>query len=116
MPMFEHKNQPVISQGAFISRQVRFALLSTTLILIFLVIGILGYMSLAHLNLVDAFLNAAMIMGGMGPVAVLTNNAAKIFAGVYALSCGIVLLVAVGIIMAPGLHRILHILHFESGN
>jgi hypothetical protein len=114
MPTFEQRTQPLLSRRAFVRRQVRFTLFSIGLILVFLSIGILGYMSLAQLGFVDAFLNAGMIMGGMGPVAELTNNAAKIFAGIYALLCGIVLLVAVGVMLTPGLHRIFHILHLET--
>ena len=114
MLVFEPRTQPLLNRKAFLLRQVRFTLVSLGLIFSFLVMGIIGYMNFAHLGLVDSFLNAAMIMGGMGPVAVLTDNAAKIFAGIYALLCGIILLVAVSVILAPGLHRIMHALHLES--
>ena len=114
MPIFEHRTQPIIARKAFILRQVRFTLISIGLIFSFLIVGIIGYMGLAHLNFIDSFLNASMIMGGMGPVAVLTDTPAKIFAGIYALLCGIILLVAVGVILAPGLHRIMHALHLEA--
>lgn len=79
-----------------------------------LLIGMAGYMGLAHLRLVDAFLNAAMILGGMGPVDVLSDDAAKLFAGVYALYSGVIFLVVVGVVFAPLLHRVLHRLHLDE--
>lgn len=81
-----------------------------------LVLGVLGYMVLGHLDMVDAFLNAAMILGGMGPVDPLPDDAAKIFAGLYALYAGIVFLVVAGVVLAPILHRVLHYLHLEAEN
>jgi hypothetical protein len=114
MPVFEHHSQPLLPRRAFIFRMLKFTLIAIALVVGSLLAGIFGYMGFAHLNMVDAFLNAAMIMGGMGPVASLNNNAAKIFAGFYAIYCGMVLLVAVGIILAPALHRMLHILHLQT--
>lgn len=63
---------------------------------------------------VDAFLNSAMLMGGMGPVSTLYTDAGKIFAGLYALYCGLVELVAVALFAAPIIHRFLHSLHLEK--
>ncbi len=62
----------------------------------------------------DAFLNAAMLMGGMGPVTVLQTESGKLFAGLYALYCGLVELIAVGVFAAPIVHRFLHRFHIES--
>jgi len=87
-------------------------------LVLWVLIGVIGYAMLAHLSLVDAFLNAAMIAGGMGPVDVLDNDAAKIFAGLYAIASGIILLAAAGVVIAPIIHRLLHSLHlddFEDG-
>jgi hypothetical protein len=83
---------------------------------IWLAIGVAGYGWFAHLDLVDAFLNAAMIAGGMGPVDVLTGDAAKIFAGVYAIVSGVVIIGAAGIVLAPVLHRVLHALNLDEGD
>jgi hypothetical protein len=66
------------------------------------------------MNAVDAFLNAAMILGGMGPVGELSSDAAKVFAGLYALYSGLVVLIAAGVIFAPVLHRVLHSLHLAE--
>lgn len=115
MELFEHRSQPLLPRRQFIRRLANFSLIAISIIVISLLIGIVGYMGFAHLKLVDAFLNAAMIMGGMGPISELPNNASKIFAGFYALYCGMVLLIAVGIMIAPAFHRILHIVHLEAG-
>ncbi len=114
MLIFEHRSEPLLPRRAFVFRVFKFALLSVGLVLASLALGILGYVGFAHLTLVDAFLNAAMIMGGMGPIAELHTTAAKVFAGFYALYCGMVLLVAVGIMLAPALHRMLHALHLQN--
>jgi hypothetical protein len=63
---------------------------------------------------VDSILNAAMILGGMGPVAAIQTPAGKVFAGCYALYSGLVFLVAVGIILAPMVHRALHTFHWDA--
>jgi hypothetical protein len=76
-----------------------------------LVIGMGGYRAFAHMSWVDAFLNACMLLGGMGPVGDLPNDAAKIFAGCYALYAGLVFIVSLGILVAPIVHRIFHRLH-----
>ena len=78
-----------------------------------LTLGIFGYRIFEGMSYVDAFVNAAMLMGGMGPVGELHTTAGKIFAGCYAMYCGLVLIIAVGIVAAPLLHRFLHRFHLE---
>lgn len=73
----------------------------------------LGYMGFEHLGIVDAFLNASMILGGMGPVAEVKSTGGKVFAGMYALYSGLVFLVVGGLLLAPVVHRILHKFHWE---
>jgi len=73
-----------------------------------------GYHCLEQLPWIDAFLNAAMILSGMGPVATLQTNAGKLFAGCYALFSGIALITILGIIFAPVVHRFLHKFHLED--
>lgn len=110
---YEHKHQPLASRAVFVRRLLRSLLISMAIIGGSLAAGIAGYMATAHLSFVDAFLNASMILGGMGPVAVLDNDAAKIFAGIYALYSGLVLIAVAGIILAPAIHRMLHALSVE---
>jgi hypothetical protein len=58
--------------------------------------------------------NAAMILGGMGPVAALHTNDGKVFASLYALYSGVTLLTSVGVLMAPAVYRMLHQFHIET--
>ncbi len=108
----EHHNQILLSQWEFYKRLVLFGLLSAGIILFSLVIGMAGYISLE--GMVDAFLNAAMLMGGMGPVNVEHTDAGKIFAGCYAMYCGFVLIFSVAIFLTPVFHRMLHHFHLEG--
>src|SRR5258708_30559967 len=82
-----------------------------------LFIGVLGYHLLAQLSWIDSLLNASMILGGMGPVDPLPNDAAKIFASVYALFSGLVFIGVLGVLLAPFVHRVMHRFHIdEEGN
>jgi len=93
---------------------IKYTFVSVGLIVFSLVIGMIGYHAFEGLPWIDAFLNAAMLMGGMGPVNALQTDAGKVFAGIYALYCGMVLLIAVAIFAAPIFHRFLHHFHLES--
>jgi hypothetical protein len=81
------------------------------LILLALGVGVAGYHWIAGLGMVDALLNASMILTGMGPVNELHGTAAKLFASVYALFCGMVFLTSVGVLFTPLIHRIIHLFH-----
>jgi len=112
--MFEHRGQQLLPRRAFFFRLGRFAAAALLLVMASWAIGILGYRILEGMSWIDATLNAAMILGGMGPVDKLTTEAGKLFASVYALFSGIVFLVAVGVLIAPILHRFLHQFHLEA--
>jgi hypothetical protein len=112
--MYEHRKEPLLSRSAFLKRLASHAGVAFGVVLGSLGIGILGYHFLEGLAWVDALVNAAMILGGMGPVDTLHTNAGKIFASFYALYSGIVFLLAVGIIIAPVFHRLLHHFHLEA--
>ncbi|MEO5959635.1 MAG: hypothetical protein ABIZ49_01260, partial [Opitutaceae bacterium] len=71
---------------------------------------------LGGLSWIDAFLDAAMILSGMGPVTTLQGNAAKVFAACYAIYCGIALVATTGVILAPVIHRALHRFHLEDSS
>jgi hypothetical protein len=77
-------------------------------------VGMAGYAYFEKLDWRDSFLNAAMILGGMGPVKTDLTPAGKLFAGAYALYAGLVFLVATGIALAPILHRLLHHFHWDE--
>ena len=112
--MYEHHNQPLLPRPAFLQRLASHAGIAIGVIFGSLFIGVLGYHFLEGLAWIDALVNAAMILGGMGPVDALYTNAGKLFASFYALYSGIVFLLAVGLIFAPIFHRILHHFHLET--
>ena len=112
--MYESSSQPMISRRAFFRRLGWHVLLALAITIVSLVVGMLGYMTLGGLSLVDAFLNASMILGGMGPVDVLHADSAKVFAGVYALFSGFILLGVAGVILSPIFHRLLHAFHIDT--
>jgi hypothetical protein len=83
------------------------------LIAISLTIGVVGYHTIGGLPWIDAFLDASMILSGMGPVSTLHTDSAKFFAGCYAIYCGVMLLAITGVILGPVIHRSLHKFHLE---
>jgi len=97
----------------FVRRMGRYLAISFAIIAASLGIGTLGYHFTEGLPWLDSLLNAAMILGGMGPVDRLVTTAGKWFASFYALFAGMVFLVAVGVLAAPVLHRFLHRFHIE---
>ena len=80
-----------------------------------LCIGIWGYQHFEHLPWRDAFLNAAMLLGGMGPVKTDLSEPGKIFAGLYALYSGLVVIAVAGLLLGPGVHHLMHHVHWEEG-
>jgi hypothetical protein len=114
--MFEHHREKLLPTRLFLRRLVKYAAISLSIILVSLVIGMFGYHTLEGYSWVDSFLNAAMLMGGMGPVGALHSDGGKVFAGLYALYCGLIELVAISIFAAPIVHRFLHHFHLECEN
>ncbi len=110
---FEPKSKPPLTPALFRRRVLMHFAFVTALILASLAVGMIGYVSLTGMGMTDAFLNSAMLLGGMGPVATdLKTDAAKIFAGLYALYCGLAVIAASGLLFAPFIHRIMHRLHW----
>jgi hypothetical protein len=116
LPEFEHRAQPIIPLRQFIIRMAHSGIIALALIAVSLFIGIVGYHLLEGLSWIDAFLNASMLLGGMGPVNTPVTFGGKLFAGLYALYCGLAVIVAAGVILAPVAHRVLHRFHIESSN
>lgn len=112
--MYEHRKSDVISPRAFVERMFRHVSFAVLAILLAWGLGAWGYHWFEALSWVDAFLNAAMILGGMGPVDVMHTTAGKIFASLYALFSGIFFIGITGIVMAPVAHRLLHTLHVDD--
>ena len=111
---YETRFQPVLPRNEFLKRVALHFAVGSALIAGSLAIGMIGYHGLEHLSWLDAFLNATMLLGGMGPVNTPTSSAGKLFAGCYALYSGLIFLVAVAIVLAPAFHRIMHKLHWDE--
>jgi hypothetical protein len=112
--MFERRSDPLLSRRRFFHRLLRSVVAALALIGISLSVGLLGYHFIAGLAWIDAFLESAMIMSGMGPVAPSGSTAAKLFAGCYAIYCGVALLTTAGLVIGPLLHRFFHRLHLAD--
>jgi hypothetical protein len=112
--MYERRNQRLASPQVFRRRLVTSGSVGLALVAISLAIGIAGYMGFEKLTLVDAFLNASMILSGMGPLHNPATTGGKIFAGLYALYSGLAVLAIAAIVFAPVIHRILHRFHIEE--
>jgi len=111
---FEHRSHPVASRRKF-ARRLMFAIfLWLLLTFVGLAIGMAGYAYFEHMSVVDAYVNAAMILSGMGPVGELKTAGGKIFAGSYAIFSGLIIIIATGFILAPVFHRVLHRFHVET--
>jgi hypothetical protein len=111
--MYEARADALLSRPLFIGRMLRHGAAAALLVLVSLGIGIAGYEYFEALAWRDAFLNSAMLLGGMGPVDAPLTDGGKIFAGLYALYSGLVFLVTVGVVLAPVLHRALHKFHWK---
>ena len=112
--MYERRGQPLLSRRQFFWRLAAHVGFAFGIVIGSLAIGMAGYHALENLSWLDSFLNAAMILGGMGPVAQLNTPAGKVFAGLYALYSGMLLLIVVGLMLAPVLHRLLHSFHLQT--
>jgi hypothetical protein len=111
--MYEHRTAPLLSIRAFLRRLGSHIALGLVIVAVSLLIGTLGYHHFGGQPWIDAFLNAAMLMGGMGQVGNVDGTPGKLFAAFFSLYAGIVLITVASIMLAPVIHRILHRLHLE---
>jgi hypothetical protein len=112
--MYEHRHEPLIPRWRFLVRLATHALAAVALVVGALWLGMAGYHWFEGMSWLDAYVNAAMILGGMGPVAELHTTGRKLFAGSYALFSGMVFCVVVGIVFAPVVHRAMHRFHLDD--
>ena len=112
--MYEPKAHPPIPRERFVRRVLSHVAAALALLLFSLMLGMAGYAYFEQLPWLDAFLNAAMLLGGMGPVDAPRTDGGKLFAGLYALYAGLVFLVVAGLIIAPVVHRVMHKFHWEQ--
>lgn len=111
--MYESHQHAPLPRAAFVRRLLVHGGLALALLLASLAVGVAGYCSFEHLPVVDAFLNAAMLLGGMGPVNAPATTAGKLFAGCYALYAGLVFIVTAALLFTPVVHRLLHKFHWK---
>jgi hypothetical protein len=111
---FERRGHALASRRKFVARMAKAVALWLFMTTAGLVIGIAGYAYFEGMSLVDAFVNAAMILSGMGPMGELKTSAGKIFAGLYAMFSGLIIIIATGFVLAPIFHRVLHRFHVET--
>jgi hypothetical protein len=111
---YEHRTQPLLTRAQFRLRMLRHGSAAALIIVAALAIGVLGYRWTEGMPWIDAILNASMILGGMGPVGELHNDASKLFASAYALFSGVVFIALAGVLFAPMLHRLMHRFHLEG--
>ena len=110
----ENRRQKVTPFPQFLVRVGRYALVSAVLIIFSVCFGAIGYHHFGHLNWLDSFYMSSMILTGMGPVAEMEADSAKIFSSFFALYSGVAFLSITAVFFAPIVHRFLHILHVES--
>lgn len=112
--MYESKKRAPLTRVQFVQRVLGHVLAAIVLLAVSLGAGMLGYARFEHLSWMDAFLNAAMLLGGMGPVNAPQSDAGKLFAGLYALYSGLVFIVTAALLFTPIMHRVLHRFHWDD--
>ncbi|MHC1784073.1 MAG: hypothetical protein AB9891_15190 [Anaerolineaceae bacterium] len=116
MVLFERKTEKLATMDIFLGRMFKSLVLALSLITVALAIGIAGYHWIAQLPWIDAFMEASMILGGMGPTSQLASNGAKIFASLYALFSGLIFIAIMGILLTPVAHRVMHTFHIDKAD
>ena len=111
---FEALHEQPISRASFVRRMTRHGGYASILVFGSLVLGVLGYTTIGHLSLVDALLNSAMLLSGMGPAGPIEGTGTKLFAAAFALYSGLIFLLVAGILLAPVFHRVLHFFHWKA--
>jgi len=112
--MYESKTRRPLARPVFVRRLVLHTLIALGLIAFSIAVGMAGYHSFEHLPWLDAFLNASMLLGGMGPVNPPETDGGKLFAGIFALYAGLVFIVTAALLFTPLLHRLMHRFHWDE--
>jgi hypothetical protein len=112
--MYEQRTASLLPWPKFVRRVARHGAIAAALLTMSMLMGTAGFHLLAGQPWIDALLNAAMLLGGMGPVGEIRFTGGKLFAAVFALYAGLVFLAAAAIVFAPLLHRLVHRFHIEE--
>jgi hypothetical protein len=116
IPVFETQTEPLLSRRLFSFRLLQYFLFGILFLIVSIGIGVLGYHYVGNLSWIDSFLNASMILTGMGPVDRLESDAAKLFASFYAIFSGVAFLTFVAVLFSPVYHRFMHKFHLDLGD
>ncbi|HEY3643960.1 MAG TPA: hypothetical protein VGM16_01365 [Gammaproteobacteria bacterium] len=112
---YESRHKRPLSFPLFLMRVLKHLLFAQIFVVTSLGIGMWGYEYFEGMGWRDAFVNSAMLLGGMGPMKTDgLSDGGKLFAGLYALYAGLILIIVFGILMAPLIHRIMHLFHWEE--
>lgn len=114
--MYEPRQHAPLTRARFARRLLGHLAVALLLLGLSLAIGMLGYAHYENLAWRDGFVNAAMLLGGMGPVDMPQTDGGKVFAGLYALYAGLLFLIVTSLMLAPVVHRILHKFHFDKAS
>ena len=112
--MYEHHKHQFLAWPRFLRRAARHVAAGSGIVAAAVALGTVGYHVVGGLFWIDAFLNASMILSGMGPVDKMDNPTAKLFSAFYALFSGLVFIGVAGVVLAPWIHRLLHWVHMEE--
>jgi hypothetical protein len=114
IPQFESRRHPLAPRERYLKRLAQSVATALIIIAGSLLIGMVGYAHLEAMSWLDAFLNASMILSGMGPADTLKTSGGKFFAGCYAIYSGLMVIFITGIVLAPVAHRVLHRFHVDE--
>jgi hypothetical protein len=114
--MYEHRSHHLLEWRKFLRRAAQHFVWGASILLAGVGIGTVGYHVLGPLDWIDAFLNASMILSGMGPVDRMITVPAKLFAAIFALFSGLVFIGVAGLVVLPWVHRLFHWMHIERPN
>jgi hypothetical protein len=112
--MYEHYKQPLLSNPQFLVRMLRHGGLALILVGCSLAGGVLGFHYFSHLLWIDSLLNAAMLLGGMGPIGEMGSTGGKLFASFFALYAGLIFIASSAILLTPVFHRLMHKFHLAQ--
>jgi hypothetical protein len=112
--MYERRTEQLAPRSIFIKRIIASLVVALAVIALALSVGIAGYHLIAGYNWIDSLLEASMILGGMGPVKELPDDASKLFASIYALFSGLIVIALMGIMLSPVAHRVMHKFHVDE--
>lgn len=112
--MYETKKQKVLSNRDFVWRLLWHVIVALLLIIFTLVVGAIGHIVFEDVDFHHAFLNTALIVGGIGTTVVPQSVAGQLFFSLFGMFVGLLFAAVVGVVLAPLIHRIVHRMHIDE--